>query len=81
MPGISFKDVRTGIRAQIQHLKAYASAEDLCQDCVDPRYKYVKKGCAPTFESLAGRLLYRQGVIPKISVVAFCVLHNLSGID
>lgn len=53
--GLYFADERTGIRAQIQHLKAYASAEDLCQDCVDPRYKYVKKGCAHTFEQLSGK--------------------------
>ena len=43
----SFKDVRTGIRAQIQHLKAYASTEKLNQECVDPRFKYVHRGCAP----------------------------------
>lgn len=55
VPGLYFADERTGIRAQIQHLKAYASTEVLCQDCVDPRYKYVKKGCATTFEQLAGR--------------------------
>ena len=55
VPGLFFPDDRTGIRAQIQHLKAYASAEPLCQKCVDPRYKYVKKGCAPTFERLSGK--------------------------
>ena len=27
--GNSFPDVRTGIRAQVQHLKAYASSEEL----------------------------------------------------
>ena len=32
----SFSDVRTGIRAQIQHLKAYGSAENLKSACVDP---------------------------------------------
>lgn len=55
VPGLSFPDARTGIRAQIQHLKAYASAEPLVQVCVDPRYKYVSKGCAPTFEQLSGK--------------------------
>lgn len=53
--GISFPDDRTGIRAQIQHLKSYASTDNLIQDCVDPRYKYVKKGCVPTFEQLSGK--------------------------
>ena len=55
VPGLIFADDRTGIRAQIQHLKAYASTEPLAQVCVDPRYKYVTKGCAPTFERLAGK--------------------------
>lgn len=53
--GLAFADDRTGIRAQIQHLKAYASTETLTQSCVDPRYKYVSKGCAPTFEKLSGK--------------------------
>ncbi len=55
VPGNSFPDARTGVRAQIQHLKAYASTEPLVQECVDPRYEYVSKGCAPTFEQLAGK--------------------------
>lgn len=55
VPGLSFPDDRTGIRAQIQHLKAYASTVSLTQECVDPRYKYVTKGCAPTFEQLSGK--------------------------
>ena len=55
VPGNVFPDERTGIRAQIQHLKAYASTEPLAQECADPRYKYVSKGCAPTFEQLAGK--------------------------
>lgn len=55
VPGLSFPDDRTGIRAQIQHLKAYASTENLFLDCVDPRYKYVSKGCAPTFGQLSGK--------------------------
>lgn len=50
--GESYQDVRTGIRAQIQHLKAYATNEALNQGCVDTRYEYVKKGCAPYVEWL-----------------------------
>lgn len=41
--GAYFPDVRTGIRAQVQHLKAYASDEPLNQACVDPRFTYVKR--------------------------------------
>lgn len=44
--GASFPDVETGIRAQVQHLKAYASDEPLNQECVDPRFDYVKRGSA-----------------------------------
>ncbi len=50
--GESFKDVRTGIRAQIQHLKAYGSTKPLNGVCVDNRFKYVKRGCAPYVEIL-----------------------------
>ena len=52
VPGNSYPDVRTGIRAQIQHLKAYATTEPLNQECVDERYEYVLKGCAPYVEWL-----------------------------
>lgn len=55
VPGLTFIDDCTGIRAQIQHLKAYATTAPLAQACVDPRYKYVSKGCAPTFEQLSGK--------------------------
>ena len=51
-PGNSFSSIRIGIRAQIQHLKAYASKENLKQECVDERYKYVTKGVAPYVEWL-----------------------------
>ena len=46
VPGNSYPNVRTGIRAQIQHLKAYASEEGLTKACVDPRFKYVPRGTA-----------------------------------
>ena len=54
VPGNSFKTVREGIRAHIQHLHAYATYEEdkLVYDCVDPRYKYVKRGSAPYVEWL-----------------------------
>ncbi len=52
MTGCSFKTVRDGVRAHIQHLKAYASKEELVNGCIDPRYAYVEKGCAPYVEWL-----------------------------
>lgn len=42
MKGNSFKTPAEGIRAQIQHLQAYASTDKLQNRCVDPRYTYVK---------------------------------------
>ena len=50
--GNSFKDVRTGIRAQVQHLKAYANKEALKNICVDVRFSYVTRGSAPYVEWL-----------------------------
>ena len=50
--GIAFPDVRTGIRAQVQHLKAYASTDDLNQECVDERFDYVTRETAPYVEWL-----------------------------
>ena len=38
----------------VQHLKAYASTDDLNQECIDPRFHYVQRGCAPTVEDLGG---------------------------
>ena len=52
MKGNSWPTPQLGIRAQIQHLKAYASTEKLKNKCADPRYAYVEKGCAPYVEWL-----------------------------
>ncbi len=51
-PGNSYGSVREGIRAHIQHLKAYANTEDLVNECVDQRFDYVTRGCAPYVEWL-----------------------------
>lgn len=50
--GESFATPQIGIRAQIQHLKAYANAEALKGVCVDPRFKLVTRGSAPYVEWL-----------------------------
>lgn len=51
--GETFPNVRTGLRAQVQHLKAYASTDPLKKKCVDTRFKYVKRGTAPYVEWLS----------------------------
>lgn len=50
--GASFENVRVGVRAHVQHLKAYASLDGLTQQCVDPRFNLVARGCAQYVEWL-----------------------------
>ena len=52
MKGNSFSSPAEGIRAQIQHLQAYACTDRLEQKCIDPRYTYVNRGCAEYVEYL-----------------------------
>lgn len=54
-PGLSFPDRRTGVRAHIQHLKAYGSRQPLNQDLVNPRFGFVVRESAPTVYELARR--------------------------
>ena len=51
----TFPNSRLGVRAQIQHLKAYASLEPLVQQKVDPRFHLVRRGIAPKVSQLSGR--------------------------
>ena len=50
--GEIFATPQLGIRAQIQHLKAYANNERLAKECVDPRFYLVSRGSAPYVEWL-----------------------------
>jgi hypothetical protein len=65
-PGLRFPNPQIGVRAQVQHLKGYATDEPLNQDLVDPRYRYVRYGAAPTLEHLAGTWAADQGYAHKI---------------
>lgn len=51
----SFPTAEIGVRAHIQHLKAYASYEPLVQDVVDPRFEFVTRGIAPYLQQLSSR--------------------------
>ena len=55
--GSSFDTIEDGVRAQLQHLFAYGSKDNLPdgETLVDSRFKYVTRGLAPTWEELAGR--------------------------
>ncbi|MBR1629420.1 MAG: glucosaminidase domain-containing protein, partial [Lachnospiraceae bacterium] len=51
----TFSDVREGVRAQVQHLKAYACTDDLQNLSVDPRFNKVERGTAEYVEWLGIR--------------------------
>jgi hypothetical protein len=64
--GERFAEPRIGVRAHIQHLKAYATEEPPRQDLVDPRYRWVRYGSAPTIYGLAGTWAADQNYAEKI---------------
>lgn len=53
--GLSFTDPREGVRAHIQHLKAYASTQKLNNTLVDSRFKFVKRGSVTHISGLTGK--------------------------
>ena len=56
--GAYFACEADGILAQAQHAKGYATRDDLCEACIDPRYsllwRYGKVGTAEHWEQLGG---------------------------
>jgi hypothetical protein len=54
-PGYTFDNAQLGIRAQIQHLKAYASTKPLNKTCIDERFGLVSRGVSHTMGGLSGR--------------------------
>jgi len=68
-PGLIFPDPRSGVRAHIQHLQAYASTDPLNQDLIDPRYRYVKRGSSPTIYGLAGTWAADTAYSEKIGAI------------
>ena len=65
--------VRMGIRAQVQHLKAYASFGPLNRECVDPRFYLVKRGSATTVGELSGKWASDLDYGNKISKVILSI--------
>jgi hypothetical protein len=55
VPGDSFESVQMGIRAQVQHLKAYGNRRRLRRRLVDPRFAKVRRGSARYVEGLSGK--------------------------
>lgn len=54
-PGCSFATIEMGVRAHIQHLKAYANARQLRRKLVDPRFHKVSRATAPYVQDLTGK--------------------------
>ncbi|OQY38764.1 MAG: hypothetical protein B6229_05105 [Spirochaetaceae bacterium 4572_7] len=52
--GASFSTIREGVRAHVQHLKAYSSFDSLNKQLVDPRFGLVRRGSATNVIELAG---------------------------
>jgi hypothetical protein len=76
--GDSFSDRRIGIRAQIQHLKAYATTKPLVQPLVDPRFSLIKRGTAPLLGQLSGKWAEDPNYDKKILAI-LRRLYQLSG--
>ncbi|MCD4773582.1 MAG: glucosaminidase domain-containing protein [Bacteroidales bacterium] len=53
--GEKFNSKRDGVRAHIQHLKAYASYESLKNSILDKRFHFVKRGISPSVGDLTGK--------------------------
>ncbi len=53
--GNTFSDQKEGVRAHIQHLKAYGSTQKLSNKLVDTRFKYVKRGSIDSLSGLTGK--------------------------
>ena len=76
----TFGSVREGLRAQTQHLKAYASTAPLNNACVDPRFAYVTRGTAPYVEWLSiPNNPYGKGwaMDPNYAAKLFSIMNNL----
>jgi len=57
LEGASFESVEQGVAAMMQHLYAYSCKRPLPENetLVDPRFKMVTRGSAPTWEALSNR--------------------------
>ncbi len=53
--GTEFADTRTGIRAHIQHIKAYSTDEEPVNDTVDPRFTLVQRNSVQGIMDLSGK--------------------------
>jgi len=75
--GASFESTQVGVRAHIQHLKAYAGTPPLNRPVVDPRFSHVRRGIAPYVQELTGKWAtdpqYGLKIRRKLQVLAKCL--------
>ncbi|MDR2552189.1 MAG: glucosaminidase domain-containing protein [Treponema sp.] len=68
-PGERFSSVELGVRAHIQHLKAYATEQPIVRELVDPRYRFVRRGSSPVLQGLAGTWAADKDYADKIEAI------------
>lgn len=68
--GINFASVENGIRSHVQHLKAYASSDDLVLEMAPEydRFSYIRRETAPVVEKLAGTWAHNNAGYPRAIV-------------
>jgi hypothetical protein len=67
-----FFTMKEGVRAHVQHLKAYGSKKPLKNPCVDPRFDVVKKGSVNLVRNLNSKwdgLEYGKSIEKKIDML------------
>jgi hypothetical protein len=74
-PGDWFASMEEGVRAHIQHLKAYASLDPVRSPLVDPRFSNVRRGSVVTVTELTGKWAADPEYGQKISTL----IHKLYG--
>ncbi len=84
--GHSFDTIEQGVTAQMQHLYAYACSDPLPEGekLLDPRFKLVSRGVAPTWAELSGRWAandrYARSFLRLyIELTKFCAGKNKAG--
>lgn len=82
--GAWFNSERDGVRAQIQHLKAYANTLPLNNPNIDPRFHLVTRGVAKNWVDLNGRWAvpgptYGQSILAMYEMLIKVVVEETPG--
>lgn len=82
--GCSFATMRDGVTAMIQHLYAYACKDKIPEGerLLDPRFNYVNRGCAESWESLSGKWAMNSSYGEKIlSLYRSMLNHEVKSVE